>query len=115
MHSLGRLMLLFASNSHDYSHLIDYQQLSFKTQTQARLLKEMRSHYSGELCAALAKMLEEQPTRRMTFEALDQYFKGETYSHLRYLTPKKKQSKRQASTCSSGSHVTQPERTPTQF
>ena len=67
MHSLGRLILLYANNSYHMTDIIDYKTLVLKTVVIEYMIKTVSFKYSIELAKIIASMLEENPFKRVDF------------------------------------------------
>ena len=73
MHSLGRLVLLYANNSNRMEDIVDYVKLTLRTGIIEDMLRIVTIKYSIELVNVIAWMLQENPLKRIDFDNLHEY------------------------------------------
>ena len=79
VHSLGRVVLLYASNSNRMADLIDDATLTLKTTVIDNMLQSVSLKYSIELANFIASLLQENPLKRLDFDNIQEYFQSESY------------------------------------
>lgn len=81
MHSLGRLILLYANNKSQFTEILDYDTLDFKIESMNKMMEDMKEVYSEMMVDVLAQMLEESPEKRLSFNKLLDFMLGDTVAN----------------------------------
>jgi hypothetical protein len=99
VHSLGRVLLLYANNSSRMADLIDDGTLTMKILVIEDMLRTVSLKYSIALANFIASLLQENSLKRLDFDNIQEYFQSEEYSELQWmLAMRKKRSEVQSST-----------------